>query len=101
MHPWERPPQCDSVAVRQLQQAALGSRESVGCPRVFLEETSNGWSEIRQDRRVVLPKFIQGFGRRLPKRVPGTSRYLIVWVTDRLSRVQQRREFVRGELTEA
>ena len=36
VHPWERPPQCDPVAVRQLREAALGSRESVGCPRSCL-----------------------------------------------------------------
>src|SRR5439155_22565390 len=48
VHPWERRPQCDPVAVRPLQQARIGSRESVGCPRIFLEKTSDGWSEIRQ-----------------------------------------------------
>src|SRR5439155_13761238 len=101
VHPWERRPQCDPVAVRQLQQATLGSRESVGCPRIFLEKTSDGWSEIRQGRRIVLPKFVQSFGRGLTKRAPGTSRHLIVWITYRLPRFQKRRKFVRCEFTEA
>ena len=60
-----------------------------------------GGGEIRQGRRVVLPKFVQSLGRRLTKGVPGTSRQLICGITDRLPRFQERREFIRRELTEA
>ena len=49
----------------------------------------------------LLPQFVQRAGRRLPKRLPGTLRHLILSIADRLPRFQERREFAWCELAEA
>ena len=88
-------------AVRQLEEPALGSRESVGGPRVFLEETRESRSEIRQRRRVPLAQVRPEPRASAPETPARRAPPTILRLADTLPRFEQRRQFVWRELAEA
>ena len=59
-----------SLPNSQFEKPPLGSRESVGGPRIFLEEARESSREIRQRGSIPLAQVVQSLWRRLPQRLP-------------------------------
>ena len=101
MHPRERGREVHRARVCELQQAPLGAGESVSRRWIFLKQPFERRCQEWQRRGIGAAQVVQRLGRRLAECPPGTLCQRVLRLGDALPRFEQRRQFIRRELTES